>query len=72
MNRNLDGCYFRICRNGKWQNICFSDLTKSERELALDGRNTEWVKSLCNILADTIQNIGEEFNLVGGYDERQD
>lgn len=29
MQRNLDGVYFRVERDGKWQNICFSDLTKS-------------------------------------------
>lgn len=23
INRELDGCYFRIQRDGKWQNICF-------------------------------------------------
>ena len=32
MNRNLDGCYFRIERNGKYENVCFSDLTEEEQE----------------------------------------
>ena len=32
INRELDGCYFRIQRDGKWQSICFSDLTEIERD----------------------------------------
>ncbi len=32
IERELDGIYFRINRNGNWHNICFTDLTKSERE----------------------------------------
>lgn len=36
INRELDGCYFRIQRDGKWQNICFSDLTEIERDDEFD------------------------------------
>ena len=32
MNRELDGCYFRIVRDGVGQSVCFSDLTKEERQ----------------------------------------
>ena len=28
----LDGVYFRMARNSEWQDICFSDLTDSEKE----------------------------------------
>ena len=30
--RNLDGIYFRVQRDGKWGNTCFSDLTQEEME----------------------------------------
>ena len=30
MDRNLDGVYFRVQRDGKWGNTCFSDLTQEE------------------------------------------
>ena len=26
MNRNLDGYYFRVKRDGKWDNVCWSDM----------------------------------------------
>lgn len=63
--RNLDGVYFRVERNGKWDNVCFSDLTKDERNSVMENRSMEWLKNMCHILADTIANIGEQFDLVG-------
>lgn len=65
MNRNLDGCYFRVQRNGKFENVCFSDLTAEERETVLIGRNEQWLKRLCCHLADCIRWIGNELNIEG-------
>ena len=64
MNRNLDGCYFRVERDGKWQNVCFSDLTSDERDTVMDDRGEEWLKSLCCHLADTIKEIGDQLDIV--------
>lgn len=63
--RDLDGVYFRVKRDGCWQNVCFSDLTSAEREEVMKDRPTEWLKQMCRILADTIKCIGEEFDLRG-------
>ena len=65
MNRELDGVYFRIERNGKWQSICFSDLTEEEKEKVCIGRSKEWFKSLAYHLADCIKEIGEQFDIKG-------
>ena len=65
MNRNLDGCYFRIERDGKWQSICFSDLTPEEMDRVMEGRGEKWLRSLCKHLAHVIQSIGEEFDIMG-------
>ncbi len=64
MNRELDGVYFRMKRDGKWQNICFTDLTKEERDKVCENRSAEWFKSLAYRLADQIQKIGETFDIV--------
>ena len=64
MNRNLDGVYFRIKRDDHYESICFSDLTKDEREEVLNGKSIEWVKSLCYILADSLKEIGDQFDIV--------
>ena len=60
MRRNLDGVYFRI---GK-ENICFSDLTDEQKTNVMKNRDTEWLKSLCIILGNTIKEIGNELDIV--------
>lgn len=65
MNRNLDGCYFRVKRNGKYENICFSDLTEQEREEIGKDRPAEWWKSLACYHAYCIRQIGDELDIVG-------
>lgn len=62
--RNLDGVYFRVQRDGKWDNVCFSDLTDEEKMKAMNDRNIEWFKSMCIILGNTIRKIGDEFDIV--------
>ena len=64
MNRNLDGVYFRIKREDRWENICFSDLTEEEMDYVMDGRDEQWLKSMCRILGKTIKNIGDQLDLV--------
>ena len=66
-NRELDGVYFRVERDGKCQNICFTDLTEEEIETVVGERSTEWWKSLALILKGVINDIGEQFNIVGGH-----
>ena len=64
MNRNLDGVYFRMKRDDKWQNICFSDLSDSEMEEVMQDRPVEWLKSMCKILGHTIKDIGDQLDIV--------
>ena len=66
INRELDGCYFRIQRNGKWQNICFSDLTEIERDTVMKDRDERWLKSMCAHLAECLREIGEELDIIRG------
>ena len=65
-NRELDGVYFRVERDGKWQNICFTDLTEEEIGTVVGERPKEWWKSLALILKGVINDIGEQFDIVGG------
>lgn len=69
MNRHLDGCYFRVERDGKWGNACFSDMTHEERDRVTEGRSVEWLKALCNYLADCLRSLGDELDIVGGSDD---
>lgn len=64
MDRNLDGVYFRIKREDKYENICFSDLTDSEKTEVMKGKDETWLKFLCVTLGNTIKRIGDEFDIV--------
>lgn len=64
MKRNLDGIYFRVERDGKFDSICFTDLTDLEMEQVLQERSAEWLRSMCLLLGQTLRTIGEEFDIV--------
>lgn len=65
VNRNLDGCYFRIRRGEKYENLCFSDLTSDEQEAVLKDKSSEFIVGLALHLAKIIRQIGDEFDLRG-------
>lgn len=67
--RELDGVYFRVNRNGKWQNICFSDLTEEEMDLILEGREKQWLQELCKILGKRIREIGDALDITTSIPE---
>ena len=50
MNKNLDGVFFRIKRDGEWQNVCFCDLTITEMYTVMKSRSWHWYKELFKIL----------------------
>ena len=59
MNRELDGCYFRIMRDGIGQSVCFTDLSKEERDALLEDKDKQLLKNLCCYLADRILELGD-------------
>ena len=61
--RGLDPVRFRIGRDGRMQNICFTDLTEAERKVQMQGRDRDWLINMVNILADTIVRLGDDYNL---------
>ena len=71
--RNLDGVYFRVKRDGRWQNVCYSDMTADERdeiarkraEHATPEQQAEWWRSMADILADALYDMGEQFGIAG-------
>lgn len=68
-NRNLDGCYFRIRRGEKYENLCFSDLTRDEQESILKDKSSEYISALAIHLAETLRQIGDQFDLIGGFND---
>lgn len=63
--RNLCGVYFRVKRDGRWQNVCFSDMTNDERK-ALDAQSRMseqdqliWWRNLACVMADALHELGD-------------
>lgn len=67
MQRNLDGVFFRVRRNDKWENICWTDLTNEERALVSKDRPIEWWQGLTEILTNVIVDIGNQLDLFASY-----
>lgn len=63
LNRDLDGVYFRVERGGKWCDVCFSDMTKDERDLYIGDRSLGWWKDLAYIMGDRLREIGDIVDL---------
>lgn len=61
--RNLDGIYFRIQRDNKWQSVCFSDLTEDEMKEVMKNKSNKWLQSLAIGLGKTLRNIGDQLDL---------
>ena len=68
-NRDLDGVYFFVERDGERQPVCFSDMTDVEMDSVMDGMNVEWLKNLCRYLGNTLKQIGDNFDIFGGGGE---
>lgn len=63
MNRHLDGIYLRVERNGKWQDLCLSDMTQEELERTLDPKKGEWLKGAVIHLAQKMRYIGDQMDI---------
>ena len=63
INRNLDGIYFRVERDGKWQNLCFSDLTEDEQRKVLKDKSPDFVLQMALNMAARLREIGDQFDL---------
>lgn len=64
MNRDLDGVYFRVKRDGIYESVCFSDLTEEEMDNVMKDKHEEWLRNMCKILGQTIRNIGDQLDIV--------
>ena len=62
--RELDGIYYRVERDGKWCNRCFTDLTTDEQEEMIKKYDAEGLKRMVMLLAKILRDIGDTFNIV--------
>lgn len=69
--RDLDGAYFRVERNGRWESLCFTDLTREEQEKVLEARTAEWLRGMVLHLAFVVRQIGDACDLWYGDDDEE-
>jgi len=62
--RNLDSVYYRVIRDGRHVNRCFTDLTESEQDEIMAEYNAEQLRRLCRYLCISIRQIGDTLDLV--------
>ena len=70
--RNLDGIYFRVKRDGKWVTVCYSDMEPAERdeiaakraESSTPEEQVAWWRSMADLLADQLYDMGEQLGVV--------
>lgn len=70
--RNLDGVYFRVERDGRWANVCYSDMEQAERDdvarrqakQATPEQQAQWWRSMADLLADQLYDMGEQLGVV--------
>jgi hypothetical protein len=64
--RGLSGIYFRSKNQetGKYESVVFEDLSESEQKELIKNYSKEQLISLSMLLANTINEIGEMFDIV--------
>lgn len=58
---DLDGVYFRVNRNDKWESICFSDLMEEEQREVLDKYGVKELSRMFNIMTLAINHLCQEY-----------
>lgn len=66
VQRDLDGAYFRVKRDGKFCDVCFSDLNDEEMDAVLPkDPAAAWSNSLCKHLAERLRDLGDSVDAKG-------
>ena len=64
--RNLSGIYFRVKRSAGFKNVCFEDLSADEQNQMMLENDKDWLMSLAQQLANTLNEIGNHFDVMKG------
>ena len=59
----LCGIYFRVERKGKFEDVCFTDMTELEQKRAIYDFSPEALRNMCMVLAGVVRNLGDMFDI---------
>jgi len=66
--RELDGVYTRVEREGKRFTLCFTDMTVEEQQEFLNRLDVEGLHRMCLILAGSLRALGDRLDFVNDED----
>lgn len=72
--RELCGIYFRVKRDGKYENICFTDMTEEEQRKILDDDLLLSEEDLCNMclrISANCRDLGDRFDISAAEGEEK-
>lgn len=61
--RELCGVYFRVKRDGKFEDVCFTDMTELEQRRVIYDFSPESLRNMCIVLARVVRNLGDMFDV---------
>jgi len=64
MNRKLSGIFLYEKIDGKIVPVCFEDCSKEKQEEFMNSLDLEGLKNLARMLAETVKELGDMFDLV--------
>ena len=65
VKRNIDSEYFRVMRDGEWQDVCWTDLDWEDKiEFSRKHNDTGWLMRMIQIMNDVARNIHEAYPIV--------
>ena len=72
IRRDLDGCFFRVQRDGKWFSLCWTDLTKEERESFIKGKDIYWLGRMLEYITEEYRKTGDQLDIYGRDPDEED
>lgn len=71
LQRGMDAVYFRVQRDGRWQNVCYSDMTPDERQSTIYDRmkdkplheQVSYYRCLAELMADQLYDVAEQLGV---------
>lgn len=68
VKRELDGCYFRLQRDGKWHNVCWTDMTEEERAEIVKEKDVYWLQRMLEYITSQFRKVGDTLDIEASSD----
>lgn len=70
--KNLDGSYFRVLRNGKFVERCFTDMTTEEQDDFLETLDKDCLKAMVKTFGNALRGLCDMCHIEGTEENEDD